>query len=311
MRFVHTKLLAATLAGAITLTGFGGLLAQAETPPHPFADLGLPELTITATDAGWDIDRAEVPAGRYLINLENTSQKPFLATGFVRLEEGVTLEALSFADELAAGQTMPEEGPDPASLGFLYDTLIVPGASLQSPQVVVDLPAGEYGVWPEDPMSEWPALPLTVTGDPGADLSGPEPDAAVTIVQEGEGGVGYGFTVTGEFTAGPQVVKIVNASDQPHFTEAGQYAGGAVTPEQVLGTFMFDPSSGATPPADLLDMSQLAVSGWGSGQSIGTTQWVVMDLEPGQVILACWISDPVAEHAPHAMEGMMQVFDVK
>lgn len=221
------SLLAAGMASMMTVAGTLGVFAQDATPEaagaSPFASLGLPELTISATDDGFTVDQAEIPAGRYLVQLENGSSNPMLSSGFVQLADGVTLDDLSMADELSSGTPMPEMGPDPAQFAFLYDILIVPGASALSPEVVVDLPAGEYGIWPDDPTSAWPAVPLTVTGDPEAAIEGPEPEAAVTIVEEGEAGVSYTFRIDGELKAGPQVVKVLNASDQPHFVEAWTY----------------------------------------------------------------------------------------
>ena len=70
----------------------------------------------------------------------------------------------------------------------------------------------------------------------------------MTIVEEGAGGEGFTFTVTGEATAGPQIVKILNASDQPHFVIGFHYPE-EITIEQAMEFIMFDPSSGATPSA--------------------------------------------------------------
>jgi hypothetical protein len=299
------------MAAMLTASGALGTFAQDATPEaaSPFASLGLPELTISATDDGFTVDQTEIPAGRYLVRLENGSSNPILSSGFVQLTDDVTLDAISMADEIAAGTPMPEMGPDPAQFAFLYDVVIVPGASALSPEVVVDLPAGEYGIWPDDPTSGWAAVPLTVTGDPEATIEGPEPEAAVTIVEEGEAGVSYTFRLEGELKAGPQVVKVLNASDQPHFVEAWRYPE-EITIDQVMNTMMFDPSTGATPSPDLLDPSQIETTGWASTQSTGTTQWVVMDLPAGQTVLACWIPDVAAGGIPHALEGMIDVFEV-
>jgi hypothetical protein len=305
------SVLAAGFAATLTMSGVLGAFAQDATPEAagPFASLGLPELTISATDDGFTVDQEEIPAGRYLVRLENGSANPMLATGFVQLIDGVTLDDLSMADEIASGTPIPEMGPDPSQFDFLYDVVIVPGASAISPEVVVDIPAGDYGIWPDDPTSEWAAIGLTVTGDPEAAIEGPEPEAAVTIIEEGEGGVGYTFRIEGELAAGPQVVKVLNASDQPHFVEAWTYPE-EITLDQVMGTMMFDPSTGATPGPDMLDFEKMSMVGWASVQSTGTTQWVVMDLSAGQVVLACWIPDNLAGGIPHALDGMIDIFEV-
>lgn len=77
--------LAAALTSMLAMSAGLGALAQEATPQavSPFASLGLPELTVSATDDGLSVDQAEIPAGRYLVRLENGSANPMLATGFV------------------------------------------------------------------------------------------------------------------------------------------------------------------------------------------------------------------------------------
>ena len=93
---------------------------------------------------------------------------------------------------------------------------------------------GDYGVWTDDPTATTPAPGLTVTGDAATPIAAVEPEAAVTIIEQGAGGQGFTFQVDGEIQAGPQIVKIVNASDQPHFVIAGQYPE-PVTIDQLRG----------------------------------------------------------------------------
>ncbi|MFN8590222.1 MAG: hypothetical protein U0031_02090 [Thermomicrobiales bacterium] len=309
---MHAKVLTLALAGALTLVGMPAALAQEATPvgaPNLFADLGLPELSVTASGNTLSVDQAEIPSGRYLVHLVDEIGNPDLATGFVRLDEGETLNDLSYADEIAAGTPAPAEEPPVDSYAFLYDNYISGGPSAVSPYVVVDLPAGDYGIWPDNPFSDIPAAALTVTGDPSAQISGPEPEASATIVEEGQGGQAFKFTVDGGLQAGPQIVKIVNASDQPHFVIAFQYPE-PITQDQVMNALMFDPSSGATPSPDMLDFGKMAFNGYASAQSAGTTQWVVMNLTSGQAVLACFISDPKSGGVPHAFEGMVHLVDV-
>lgn len=308
---MRATFLTVTLAGAMSLLGAAGVLGQEATPEAAslFADLGLPELTITATEAGLAVDQPEIAAGRYLVTLVDETGNPDLATGFVRLDEGESLDDLSYADEVAAGTPAPEGEPPVETFVFLYDNYITGGPSAASFQVVVDLPAGEYGVWPDAPFFDTQVAALTVTGDPDEQITGPEPEAVATIIEEGSGGEGFTFRVDGALQAGPQIVEVLNASDQPHFIFAMQYPE-PVTMDQVMATMMFDPSSGATPGPDMLDFEQMTFPGYASAQSAGTTQWVTMDLAAGQVILVCFIPDPEAGGVPHAFEGMIQVVDV-
>src|SRR5215217_6666941 len=83
-----------------------GASAQAE----PFADLGLPELTITLTDTALEGVPAETPAGRYQVTFTNNvtgTGDPFQDTWsveFVQLPEGMTV------DDLTALFAGPPEG---------------------------------------------------------------------------------------------------------------------------------------------------------------------------------------------------------
>ncbi len=312
---MHSRIVAIVGAVAIALLGSAGAVAQDATPEATlggeslFADLGLPELTVTATNEGFELSETEVEAGRYVVHLVNETDRPDVAAGFVRLVDGKTLDDLSFADEMASGTPMPEQMPDVETFAWMYDTYIAGGVTTDSDEAVIDLRGGEYGVWADNPASPIAAAPLTVTGDPDARIEGPEPAATVTIVEEGAGGEGFKFTVNGEVSAGPQIVKILNASDQPHFVIGFHYPE-EITIEQVMDFLMFDPSSGATPGAEMLDETLLTFPMYAPTQSVGTTQWVELNAEPGQVIIVCFVPDPVADGIPHAFEGMVSLLPV-
>jgi hypothetical protein len=293
------------------LLGGIGALAQDATPAaeSAFASLGLPELTVTMAEDGLSVDQSEIAAGRYLVSFVNETEIPEASAGFVRLVEGSSLADLSWADEAAAGTPVPEMGPPPETIAWLYDTYLVGAGSVFSPQTVVDLPAGDYGVWSDDPASMIPAAALTVTGDPEAAIEGPEPEAAVTIVEVGKGGAGFSFDVQGELTAGRQVVAVTNDSDQPHFIVGLQHPE-RFTQDDLMSVLMFDPATGATPAPDMIDPEQFTSAAWVGVQSSGTTQWVTMDLAAGEVALLCFVTDPMAGEVPHAFEGMAQVFPV-
>jgi hypothetical protein len=315
---MRTRFLTVTLAGVLSLLGAAGALGQEATPEaaNLFADLGLPELTVTATDTGLSVDQSEIPAGRYVVTLvDETTAAPAdddfeLATGFVRLDEGETPSDFDYSEEIAAGTPAPGDEAPVETYQFFFDNYITGGPSVSSPWAVVDLPAGDYAVWPDDPFSETPVAALTVTGDPTERVTGPEPEAVATIIEEGAGGQGFSFRIDGGVQGGQQIVKILNASDQPHFVIAMQYPE-PITMDQVMGAFMFDPSSGTTPSPDMLDFEQVAFAGYAALQSAGTTQWVTMDLAAGQAILVCFIPDPEAGGVPHAFEGMIQLVEVE
>jgi hypothetical protein len=312
---MHSRIVAIVGAVTIALLGPAVAMAQDATPEATpgaqslFADLGLPELTVTATNEGFQLSESEVEAGRYLVHFVNETDNPEIGAGFVRLAEGKTLDDLSFADELAAGTPMPQGEADPQTFAWLYDTYIAGGASSVSTQSVIDLRGGDYGVWADDPTTPLAAAPLTVTGDPDARIEGPEPQAAVTIVEEGAGGQGFKFTINGEAKPGPQIVKILNASDQPHFVIGFHYPE-KITIEQAMEFITFDPSTGATPSPNMLDETLLTFPIYAPVQSVGATQWVELNGEPGSVIIVCFVPDPKTGGTPHAFEGMVNLLPV-
>jgi hypothetical protein len=307
---VKLRLQTGLVAVALALLTPLAAASQPATPAvsHLFAGLGLPELTVRYTDAGVQIDQTEIPAGRYHVHFVNESETQDATAGFVRLPEGKTLDDLSWADELAAGTPVPV-APDPASLAWLYDAYLTGAGSADSPDVVVDLPAGEYGVWADDPIAANPVAALTVTGDLASTVTGPEPEAAVTISEEGAGGQAFSFQVDGELEAGPQIVKVVNSSDQPHYALIGQYPD-PITLEQLQGLFMGQAPGPGTPEPERIDVNQITTAGYASTQSAGTSQWVVMNFTPGQAFIVCFVPDPQADGAPHAAEGMVALVDV-
>src|SRR5215217_1930736 len=82
------------------------------------------------------------------------------------------------------------------------------------------------------------------------------------------------------------------------------------SPSTVMEFITFDPSSGATPGPNMLDETLLTFPIYAPVQSVGATQWAVLDADPGSVIIACFVPDPVAGGIPHALEGMVNLVPV-
>lgn len=274
-----------------------------------FADtLGLPELTITATDDGFEGLPDETEAGRYVVTFTNElsgEAAENAAVGFVRLPDGQTL-----ADLVPEASPAAEEEFDPAAFAWLYDAYVAGGAAIDETggtvQAIVDLKPGDYVAWADDPESLAGAPTMTVTGEMPADLPTPEADVTVTELGTAEG---YAFEMDGAFASGLQVVAIVNKSDQPHFVEVANLPV-SLTEDQLMQLFMLD--EGAEPPADFpeFDFEEITAAGYAPTQSAGTTQWTVMDLEAGPHWVACWVPDPAREGTPHAIEGMIELIDI-
>jgi hypothetical protein len=296
----------AIVLGAGAVAGFAQESSTAAdatfaTPP------GLPEIRITTTDVAYEGVPEQVSPGRYLVTLDNRSSAE-AAAEFLMLPPGISYEqALGFFSGLEAGaDASPAAGSTAAQTemvggppDWFYQVYMAGGPYAefagQTVQAVVDLPAGEYLVWPGDPSK--PQLParLIVSDDGGEPRASPEPAADVVITEVGTA-EGYAFEINGTFVAGPQSVRIDNKSDQPHFVVFIRTTE-PVTAEGAMALLMEDPT---------------AVVDWaGSGtQSAGTTQWIATNLEPGTYVVACFIPDPANGGIPHAAEDMIEVVTV-
>lgn len=325
------------LVGAllVLVVGPSATLAQVATPvaaqDATLADsMGLPELAITATDAGFEGVPAETGAGRYVLTFTNNTSVE-AAVAFAELTEGKTPADLAL-------ETRPEDapsGPDatpgagmaetpmagmdegsPAAeqedpFAFLYENHqpggigALPGQTVQG---IIDLRSGDYGVWADDPESPISAVAMTVTGDLASPAAMAEPVAAVTVRETGAGGQGYAFGVEGTFASGPQVIEVVNDSDQPHFMLLLR-SPRPITIDQLMA--LLNLPEDAPPPADLgFNPDEIVNAAYAAGQSAGTTQWLAANLEPGYYIIACFIPDPLAGGIPHAVEGMIDIITV-
>jgi len=297
----------------------GWAFAQGTPVASALASLGLPELKITATDTGYEGVPAETAAGWYLVTLSNTGQGPATAD-FMQLPQGMSIadfQALlkSIAGTPAAGTpaaaatAMAGGTPSAEAAGapppWYYQVYMAGGAAAapgQTVQAVIELRPGDYAVWGEDPTVPQQPQGLKVTGT----VSGapPAPAADVTV-DEVNTASGFAFRVQGAFKAGPQVVKVDNTSDQPHFILVIK-SPVALTQAQAEQLAMEEPN--ATPPAGL-NPNELQTVALAATQSAGATSWHVFDLEAGHYIIACFVTDPKTGKT-HAMEGMIDVFDI-
>lgn len=282
--------------------------AQAATPAvsdSAFGDAtGLPELRITATDIAFEGVPETTAAGRYLITFVNTASDPEGAgVHFMHLPEGMTLDTLM----------APPTDAEAASNDWFYEVYQAGGAIAlpgQTAQVILDLVPGDFVVWGGFPSLPQVPVTMTVTGDatasPAADAWEPDADLTVTELRTDDGG--FAFQLDGTLTAGVNVVKIVNQTDQPHFFFIERYPE-QITLEQVQEFLMFDLSAG-TPPPGMLDESLLEPQISAATQSAGTTQWLAVTLEPGSHIISCFVEDSELGGMPHAFEGMLDVIQV-
>ena len=226
-----TRRSALKLAGAgalaVVAAGAPGRLTRAQegTPAagaggEAFADLGLPELTITITEDSFAGLESEVSPGTYLVHATSEASQPSFLT-FMQLPEGMTSSDLLALLSGNAEGTPVAEGEEilVAPPEWFYTTHIAGGAGVgpgQTVHFVIALQPGNYVVWGEDPTAPQAPVDLSVAGDPAA--AGATPAADVTILEVVTED-GFAFEYDGDFVAGTQVVAVTNNSDQPHFVE--------------------------------------------------------------------------------------------
>jgi hypothetical protein len=326
-----------SLLAALVLTGgsLAGAVAQDATPDStggvPDAMLtdtfGLPELQIGFDGSTFTGLPAETPAGWTVVTFTNTSTE-FGAVGFIQLPEGVTIESLfppMGMDEGAMDSASPDAGMDESDMGemaspeaggedpfaWLYQTYIAGGVGAAPGQIVqgiVDLRAGSYAVWADDPTAPVTPVALTVTGDatmasPAA--SGITADLTLTEVDTEQG---FDFQVSGAPATGPVLVEVRNDSSQPHFATT-VFSPNPISEDQVSQLLMLE--EGTPVPAGLPNPEELVDAGfYASVQSSDTVQYVAANLDAGYYVLLCFVPDPTAGGVPHAFEGMVEIIEV-
>ncbi|MFN8592003.1 MAG: hypothetical protein U0031_11140 [Thermomicrobiales bacterium] len=298
----------ALLAALLLFGAAAGARAQDATPtPDPlFSGLGLPELVLTATPDILLLSQNPIPAGRYVVTLVDQSGgepvPPFIE--FLRLAP----EDADTSDRHCKGGLAPD-------CFAWYTRVFLPGGvSAAAPRAILELQAGEYGLWGAGLLMEVPAARLTVTGDATAAVSGPEPEAATLTFAPDTGGERYTIHVEGTLRSGRHLVRVVNAADRPYFLYAGQYPGpitvAAVATTQAIERTGGVGLDGATPGPDALDPERFRLVGFSITQSPGTQQWVVLDLAPGQVYLAGYYPVPFNDQGTDTQLGVAVVAPV-
>ena len=308
MRFPRVSVLVVALA--LLSANIGAVQAQDATPSAGdslLAGFGYPELVLSATDEGF-ADPGEVAAGLTLITFENNGT---MEADLELYAVGDSAGYQALLDAVAAAD--PESGEVPE---FFYETTISGGVGAlpgETGQVVVDLVPGTYAfnyfAFDEEAGTD---LNLPIEVEVTGEATGATPPEADVVVDMFE----MDFTMPDEVAAGPLVWEVTTVGAQPHFMLLSRYPE-EFTEEDVmelLATFgpPASPAAGspaAATPEPALDFA-LVEDVFDSGVlSTGQTNWVEIDLEPGYYVALCFITDPETG-APHAMRGMIELFEV-
>lgn len=294
-------LLLALSMSAPALAQDGTPMASPEPAP-PFvtaSGLGVSEFDVTVTDDGYDLP-SSIPAGRYLVNVSIESSAP-TAASFFMLPDGMTLDDVKTS---LASETY-------ADYAWIYHTTVAGGA-MGAPgtvaQAVIDLAPGNWVVWADDPASAIPMAEVQVTGAMPDTLRPITPTVTITATSSG---AGYGFDVTGDVVAGPQLVEFYNKTDQPHFV-AFLTSPVPLDADQFMQLLMMDETATPAPDSGLPSLDEIQFNPSGiTTVSAGTKIWAVVDVMSGHNIITCFIQDPNSvDMLPHAAEGMVAFIDV-
>lgn len=281
----------ATLPGVLkSVAAQGSATPEAATA---FADLGLPELSLTVSAEGVEGVPESTEAGRYLLKLSGEPASETSPGGvlILQLPEGLSLD-----------NAMATPGPEDAPPGFYYDSILPGGAQIGESGTsvsVIDLLPGDWIVAGAQ-LSTQPVI-MTVTGELPATL--PEPDSNATFsLSEMVIEISDGALVAGE-----NVIKIENNGDQPHFVDFSKVPDGT-TNENIAATIQSEMSG--TPAPGAVDFADVQFITSSADQSSGTTMWMPLTLEAGTYAAICWFPDEETG-MPHAFMGMHTVFTVE
>lgn len=302
--------------------------AQDATPAAGggFADLGLPTLDITVTADGYEGIPESLEAGRYLVTVTSTDDAGEFGggVGFIQPSGmsgdefvGLLMEAIGPPDESGAGSAASTpidasaaeaspagEGDMGAPPPFFFESTFAGGAYTgpgMSTQIVLDLTPGDWVAWGDDPMAPWEPVVFEATGEMPEDL--PEPQAGAVLTM-GE----YMINVTeGELVAGTQIIRVDNIGAQPHFITAGTTT---VELSEADVEAVLEADMTGTPAAVDFDPDEDFQEAFFTGtQSLGTSQWAEITLEPGTLLMLCFFPD-MGDGMPHAFHGMYTIVEI-
>ncbi|MDQ3693407.1 MAG: hypothetical protein M3464_07250 [Chloroflexota bacterium] len=289
-------------------------VAARQAAANPFTELGLPEITVTITDTAIEGAPADLAAGRYVLAVTNDSAAgappvESAGVGFLQPPDGMT--AADFIAMMAAG---PPSGASPAASPgaaaemegpppWYYEVPLAGGIYAlpgETAYTVLDLAAGEWVLWAEDPTAPQPPVAIMVTGEAPADQPAPVADVTISMTE-------MAFTLDQPLAGGPQIIALTNDGQQPHFLILATVPDGTTVDDvlQLSMTFV-DPT--ATPPANL-SFDQLQEIANTADLSSGMTNWFSVDLASGSYLLVCFVPDQETG-IPHAMLGMIDIVTV-
>ncbi len=245
-------------------------------------------ITIKAMDYSYNQPRT-VPAGLVDINLVNNGNEPHQSS-FFKLNAGVTFDQFK-----AALFKQADLGATKLGTAFGGPNAILPG---KNQDVILTLPPGQYAsvcfVPTKDNVPHYMkgmVQSFEVTGQLNQSQAQPKADGQVTLKD-------FSYTLPSTIAAGPTTLQVTNQGTEPHEMILYQLAQGKHV--QDLVTFLQKP---AGPPP-------FVFAGGVAAMAPVLTQWVKLNLPPGNYAAVCYVTDPKTGKR-HVMLGMISGFSVQ
>ena len=248
------------------------------------------KVTITTSDYAFTMPDT-IMAGVTELSLVNTGKEPHHAW-IIRLDSAKTLKDVFAA--MQAGGPPPKWAVDVGG----------PNAGAPSSTAFLDLKPGRYAVVCFIPSPDGKphimkgmAKEVIVTPRRGAGAAReasavmPRPTTTMTLVD-------YGYQLTRPIARGRQVIRVVNAAEQPHEVLVGK-----LLPGKTAQDFLAWEKNMQGPPP-------LVPMGGTTGLAKGEENTIVIDFEPGEYALFCFVPD-VHDGKSHVAHGMVTQLSVK
>ena len=282
---------------------------------NPFADLELPALAITVTASAIEGLPPELPAGRYVLSVTDATATPEGGIGsgvvFLQVPSGMTTESL--LDAIAETAAMPAmiDGRSPS---WMANTSVTGGPYARNDETVyavVDLVAGSWVLWTEDPKAPQRPVPVTVTGEASTDPTTPASNVRIELDE-------YFYAFSDDITAGPLILEVANVGTLLHFIALIRVPEGT-TVEDVQA--LVAGAAGATPaPVGNLTVANVEQVFAAGDQSDGVTAWYATSLLAGTYAAVCFMTSSIIDGpltllgeqgASHTLMGMVAVIEVR
>jgi methionine-rich copper-binding protein CopC len=294
-------------AGSLfAVAGIAGLIAVASSPVASASTVAERHadprtLTITARDFAFEAPDT-VQAGVTTIRLINKGPE-LHHVWLIRLDEGKTMN-----DVMAAMRDAGPEGPPPKWITHVGGPN-APRPGGESVNTLLLTP-GRYVINCFIPSADGKPHVMkgmmkafTVVPAPAATPATPASTAATGISTRPEPSVtmtlrDYGFDLSSPLTSGRHVIRVRNEAAQAHEVLFARLAPGRTAQDLVAWT---EKPEGPPPALPL---------GGTVGMGHGVANDVVLDLEPGEYALLCFLPD-AKDGRPHVAHGMIQQVSVK